>query len=246
MSFARPATAALVGAGTRGLPIGESEPVGYRGIMSERIRIESPGETLEFGDVGRPTVIISHDWLGRLPWLTNFADALVLEGFRVLLPDHYDGWATTDPGEAGAMMAALDTDEALDRLDALIASAAPARVALIGFSLGGRLSIMSASRGGADALVVYYGSAAASEHGIIPCPVLMQLAAIDDWAPGRDPQNLMSRLRDHGTSVTEFTYSGAHHGFANQQNTAAYDRNTAALSFARTVAFLNLHLGAQD
>jgi len=74
----------------------------------------------------------------------------------------------------------------------------------------------------------------------------MQLAAIDDWAPGRDPQNLMSRLRDHGTSVTEFTYSGAHHGFANEQNTAAYDRNTAALSFARTVAFLNLHLGAQD
>lgn len=213
--------------------------------MSARFRIESPGETLEFGEIGRPTVIVSHDWLGRLPWLTSFADGLVMEGFRVLVPDHYDGWATTDPGEAAAMMAALDTEVALDRLDALLASAAPARVALIGFSLGGRLSIMSASHGGADALVAYYGSASASEHGVIPCPVLLQLAEIDDWAPGRDPAELMRRLRDHGTSVTEFTYAGGHHGFANEQNTAAYDRNIAALAFARTVAFLNLHLADQ-
>lgn len=210
--------------------------------MTTRFRIESPGETLEFGEVGHPTIVVSHDWFGRLPWLTTFAEGLVTEGFRVLVPDHYDGWATTDPGEAGALMAALDTDDALQRLDDLIASAAPERVALLGFSLGGRLSIMSASHGGADALVAYYGSAAASEHGIIPCPVLLQLAEIDDWAPGRDPEELVSRLQENGTSVTEFTYVGAHHGFANEQNTAAYDRNTAALAFARTVAFLNLHL----
>jgi carboxymethylenebutenolidase len=164
----------------------------------------------------------------------------------VLVPDHYDGWATTDPGEAGALMAALDTTEALARLDTLIADVAPARVALLGFSLGGRLSIMSASRGGADALVAYYGSATASEHGIIPCPVLLQLAEIDDWAPGRDPKDLMVRLRDHGTSVTEFTYAGAQHGFANEQNTSTYDRNVAALAFARTVAFLNLHLSNDE
>ncbi|GAB2826718.1 dienelactone hydrolase family protein [Alpinimonas psychrophila] len=220
----------------------EDRRVDYRGTMSTRFRIDSPGETLKFGEVGRPTVIVSHDWFGRLPWLTAFANSLVMEGFRVLVPDHYHGWATTDPGEAGAMMAALDTEEALKRLDALLLSSAPARVALLGFSLGGRLSIMSASRGGADALVTYYGSAAASEHGIIPCPVLLQLAEIDDWAPTRDPEHLMTRLRDHGTSVTEFTYAGAQHGFANEQNPAAYDRNTAALAFARTVAFLNLHL----
>ncbi|MBK5237702.1 MAG: dienelactone hydrolase family protein [Actinomycetales bacterium] len=210
--------------------------------MTTRFRIQSPGETLEFGEVGRPTIVVSHDWFGRLPWLTTFAEALVMEGFRVLVPDHYDGWATTDPGEAGALMATLDTDGALIRLDALIASVAPERVALLGFSLGGRLSIMAASRGGVDALVAYYGSAAASEHGVIPCPVLLQLAEIDDWAPGRDPEELVSRLQEHGTSVTEFTYAGAHHGFANEQNTAAYDRNTAALAFARTLAFLNLHL----
>jgi carboxymethylenebutenolidase len=177
-----------------------------------------------------------------LPWLPKFAEALALEGFRVLLPDHYDGWATTDPGEAGALMAALDTPVALECLDALLASAAPARVALLGFSLGGRLSLMSAGHGGADAVVAYYGSATASEHGVIPCPVLLQLAEIDDWAPGRDPQDLMVRLRDHGTSVTEFTYLGALHGFANEQNVTAYDRNVAALAFARTIAFLKLHL----
>jgi len=210
--------------------------------MSTRFRIDSPGETLEFGEVGRPMVIVSHDWFGRLPWLTTFAETLVMEGFRVLVPDHYDGWATTDPSEAGAMMAALDTNDALNRLDTLIATVVPARVALLGFSLGGRLSIMSASRGGVDALVAYYGSATVAEHGIIPCPVLLQLAEIDDWAPGRNPVDLIARLRDDGTSVTEFTYVGVQHGFANEQNTKAYDRNAAALAFARTVAFLNLHL----
>jgi carboxymethylenebutenolidase len=222
--------------------LGASTSLDYRGLMTTRFRIESPGETLDFGEAGRPTVIVSHDWFGRLPGLTTFAETLVMEGFRVLVPDHYDGWATTDPGEAGALMAALDTDDALNRLDSLIASVAPARVALLGFSLGGRLSIMSASRGGVDALVAYYGSATVSEHGIIPCPVLLQLAEIDDWATGRDPVELIARLRGDGTSVTHFTYAAAHHGFANEQNTAAYDRHAAALAFARTVAFLNLHL----
>ncbi len=213
--------------------------------MTTRFGIESAGETLEFGEIGKPVVIVSHDWFGRLPWVINFAEALVAEGFRVLVPDHYDGWATTDATEAGVMMGELNTDVALTRLDALLASASPARVALVGFSMGGRLSIMAASHGAADALVAYYGSATASEHGIIPCPVLLQLAEIDDWAPGRDPVDLIARLKDHGTSVTEYTYIGAQHGFANEQNTAAYNRNVAALAFARTVSFLNLHLASE-
>ena len=84
--------------------------------MAELVPIPSPGIPLAYGVVGAPLVVILHDMYGRLPWIEPYAEALANRGgVRVLVPDFYDGYATTESDDARALMQAL-TDEGASRI----------------------------------------------------------------------------------------------------------------------------------
>src|SRR4051812_39914182 len=125
--------------------------------MDSLIPIPSPGVPLEFGELGDPLVIVLPDMFGRLPWLEPFAAALADRGgFRVLVPDLYDGVATTDDGDAAMLMARLGDGDVRDILDAAMGAGLDGgsqRVGLVGFSMGGAIALRSAQRGDADAVV---------------------------------------------------------------------------------------------
>ena len=213
--------------------------------MSELVPIPSPGVPMFWGEPGDPLVILVHDWYGRLPWLESYAQTLAGTGVRVAAPDLYNGFATNEQDNAAALMGALDLREALAELDRIVAEAAAqgsTRVGLVGFSMGGWLSLLHAQGGSVDAVVSYYATLAQSDHGVIPCPVLLHLAEEDEWGPGEDPASFMLRLRDHGTPVSSFTYDGTVHGFANASIPATIDTHAAALAFARTESFLRPYL----
>jgi carboxymethylenebutenolidase len=213
--------------------------------MSELVPIPSPGIPLFYGNPGDPVVIVLHDWYGRLPGLDPFATALASRGFRVAVPDLYEGVCTTDAATAAELMARLDLATALAEIDDSIAQAQESgdeRVALVGFSMGGWLALLHAQAGAADAVVAYYASLREREHGVIPCPVLLQWAEDDEWDAGEGPAELVARLVDHGTPVTEHTYLGTEHGFANASIPAKINAQAAALAYARTVVFLEKHL----
>lgn len=215
--------------------------------MSDLIPIPSPGIPLEYGEVGEPLVVVMHDWYGRLPWLEPFAAALAGRGgFRVLVPDFYDGVATTDDDDAAGLMARLTDEDARDILDATIGMGldeGSLRVGLVGFSMGGSLALRAAQRGDADAVVAYYATLGPDDSGILPCPVLLHLAESDGYRPGSEPDAFVSRLRDNGTPVTSHTYVGTGHSFANATLTEKVDGRAAALAFARTTVFLEARLG---
>ena len=213
--------------------------------MAELVPIPSPGVPLYYGLPGSPLVIVVHDWYGRLPWLDPFADALSGQGYRVVVPDLYDGVCTTDAESAAQLRDGLDPGRALALLDDIVLEARAersARVGLIGFSMGGWLALLHAQGGDADAVVAYYATLGVEEHGIIPCPVLLQLAEEDDWNVGAEPDSFVARLEDHGTPVTEFVYLGTEHSFANASIAATLDNRAAALAFARTASFFDKHL----
>lgn len=213
--------------------------------MSQLVPIPSPGTPLHFGDRGDPLVVVVHDWYGRLPWLESYAKALAAQGYRVVIPDLYAGFATLDSAEAEGLMGQLDVAAALAELDDIIATArseGSRRVGVVGFSLGGWLTLLHAQSGAADAVVAYYATLGASHHGIVPCPVLLHLAEVDDWVEGEDPESFIDRLKDHGTPISEQTYPGTVHSFANATITDRVDVNAAALAFARTSSFLEDHL----
>ena len=213
--------------------------------MAELIPIDSPGWSLEYGEPGHPLVVVVHDWYGRLPWVADYAEALSTFGFRVVVPDLYNGVATTDAASAQELRDGLDVAICLATIDDAILEAraqGSERVGVVGFSVGGWLALLHAQGGAADAVVAYYGSLASSEHGVTPCPVLLHLAEVDDWSPGGDPETLILHLKDHGTPVTEYTYGGTEHSFANEAIDKAWDPPAAALAFERTVMFLDEHL----
>ena len=215
--------------------------------MADLIPIPSPGVPLAFGEVGAPVVVVVHDWYGRLPWLTPYAEALANRGgFRVIVPDLYDGVATDDDREADLLSEQVSGTAARAALTAEIASAresGSARAGIIGFSMGGTLALQIAQAGEVDAAVAYYATLPAAQQGIIPCPVLLHYAEQDDWPDTAGPEQFVSRLRENGTPVTQHGYAGAEHGFANASIPALTDTRAAALAFARTTVFLEAQLG---
>jgi carboxymethylenebutenolidase len=216
--------------------------------MAELVPIPSPGVPLTYGDRGAPIVVILHDMYGRLPWLEPYAEALANRGgFRVIVPDLFDGVATTRSEDGRALKAALSDGAAAGILDAAIESERgdgidAQRVGLIGFSMGGRIALHAAQEGLADAVVVYYASLGPGDPGIVPCPVLLHLAEEDTWAEGADPETFTARLREDGTPVVAHTYVGTLHSFANATLRERVDGRAAALAFARTTVFLESRL----
>lgn len=208
--------------------------------MSDLIAIPSPAETLYFGPVGAPLIVMVHDYFGRLPWLEAMARGFEHQGYRVAIPDLYTGVATTDAETAHKLMQGLDVPNALAELDGIVKrarSAGTQRVGVVGFSMGGWLALLHAEGGNVEAVASYYATLEAQQHGVIPCPVLVHFAESDTWGAGGDPGSFIGRLRDHGTPVTDFTYVGAGHSFANASLPDLFEVHAATLAFARTSSF---------
>lgn len=213
--------------------------------MTELVPVPSPGVPLFYGEPGNPVVVVLHDMFGRLAWLEPFALALADRGFRVGVPDLYEGVCTTDHETARGLMARLDIATALAEVDDTVVEAQDTgveRVGLVGFSLGGWLALLHAQAGSVDAVVAYYASLADKDHGVVPCPVLLHWAESDDWSDTERPEQFVARLRDHGTPVTDHSYIGTRHLFANASLPAQIDSRASALAFARTAAFLDVQL----
>jgi carboxymethylenebutenolidase len=213
--------------------------------MSQLVPIPSPGVPLFYGVPGNPVVVVLHDAYGRLPWLEPFAEAVASRGFRVAVPDLFGGVCTIDDPTAQELMGNLDIGTALAEIDDAMVEAqlsGTERVGLVGFSLGGWLALLHAQAGAADAVVAYYASLGPQDHGVIPCPVLLQWAESDEWEEGEDPESFVARLKDHGTPVTQFGYLGTRHSFANATVKTSVDLQAAALAFARTAVFLESNL----
>ncbi|MCS5715832.1 dienelactone hydrolase family protein [Herbiconiux sp. CPCC 205716] len=224
--------------------------------MAEFVEIPSPGWPLHFGEAGRPAVVIVHDAYGRLPYLEAYARALAAQGFFVVVPDLFDGVASIEADGAAELEARLDPGFALATLEDAVAIARTpdgpaadsgepaerARVGLIGLGLGGRYALRLAQSGAADAVVAYHALLGDDEGGVIPAPVLLHRADGTAWAGGVDIDGFVSRLKEHGTPVTQHSYAGTVAGFANATVLRLVDRNAAALAFARSTYFLQAQL----
>lgn len=209
------------------------------------VPIPDPGVALNYGRVGDPVVVLIHDWYGRLPWYEQYATSLAAYGFRVVVPDLFNGLCTVDTAGGRELLEQLDLGYALAIIDDLVHKtrvSGSERVAVVGFSMGGWISLLHAQGGETDAVVAYYASLAPADHGIIPCPVLLQFAETDEWSDGEEPDQFVARLKEHGTPVDSYTYLATGHSFANMSLPENRDPNAAALAFARTATFLEKHL----
>lgn len=198
-----------------------------------------------WGEPGDPLIVLVHDWYGRLPWLEPVAALFATAGFRVAVPDLYSGIATASAEDAVRLMKDLDVRRALAEIDEVVADAralGSSRVGIVGFSMGGWLALLHAQGGSADAVVAFYATLGPQDHGVVPCPVLLQFAEVDEWGPGEKPAEFIARLHDHGSPVIEYLYPHTRHSFANGSIPNLLNARAAQLAFARTGVFLREHL----
>ena len=131
--------------------------------------IEASGITSRLyaaGDAGpgTPGVVVFHPWWGLNDDVVAYADRLAAAGFAVVAPDLYRGPVASTIEEAERLSASIDEAAAdgiaLATIDGLADRLGPAaRLAVLGFSMGGAWSMWSpAERDRLVASVVYYGS----------------------------------------------------------------------------------------
>lgn len=194
-----------------------------------------------------PGIVVVHDWFGLLPHIQRACDELADSGFVALAPDLYQGRSTTDPGQAETLRDELDVGETRSRIDAAIQhlrshpQVSPDRIGAIGFSIGGWLTLLTATTGSLDAAVVYYATLEPEKTASITCPVLGHFAEVDEWEPDSTAEHFIAGLQKLGTVVKQRTYPGTEHSFANA-DVSAFVPDASQQAWSETVTFLRRHL----
>lgn len=215
--------------------------------MGERVSFKSNGGTCEgyVADGGGPGVIVIQEWWGLVPHIEDVADRYAAAGFTALAPDLYHGRASFEPDEAGKLMMALNLQEAgkdlTGAVDYLQARTGHAKVGVVGFCMGGGLTLVLATLR-PDAV-----AAAAPYYGVIPWPdaqpdwskltakVVGEYAEKDGFAGPDAVRALESQLKALGKDATLHIHAGADHAFFNDTRPEVYDAAAAKTAFARTI-----------
>ncbi|MFY0581908.1 dienelactone hydrolase family protein [Cystobacter fuscus] len=201
------------------------------------------------GGASRGAVILIHEFWGLTDQVRGVADRLAREGFTVFAQDLYGGKVTKDPSEATKLMNALDMKRAVQEIsraaEALRRRAPGTKVAVLGFCMGGALTLAAAATAGQlSAAVPFYGIPPESVADVkkIRCPVLGHFANNDDWCSPDRVNALEKALKGAGVPAELHRYD-ASHAFANEQRPEVYSPKNAELAWKRSVEFLHAHLG---
>jgi carboxymethylenebutenolidase len=203
---------------------------------------DGPVSAYIVGD-GPPVVVLQEYW-GVVPQICGVADRLAEAGFRVAVPDLYDGASTDDRDEAAALMMGLDVDRACRRSEATLAWLGAGRGACVGFCMGGGLAMALAARpNGLGASVVFYGNVpwpdVRLDWSADTSPLLLHYASDDTWATPAIGAATWEAVTGAGAHAELYVYDGAQHAFLDETRPESYDPYAAALAWHRTLAFLH-------
>jgi carboxymethylenebutenolidase len=205
---------------------------------------------LPAGDAPAGAVLIAHEWYGLNDGMKAMAERFAAEGFIAVALDLYRGQVATDVPEAMRLSGELDTAEAV-RVIAAAADAVRAlprcngKVAVTGFCLGGAMTIAAACGvPGLAAAVPFYGIPKPEYADWSRCeaPLLGHYGAHDPIIPTERPQSLAAAAAAAGRSFELHLYDTGH-AFMREGDASVYHAPSAALAWARSMAFLRARLG---
>ncbi len=201
----------------------------------------------------QPGIVLLEEWWGVTEHIKHTADALAAAGFRVLVPDLYRGRVAAIGDEANHLMQGLDfgdaaTQDARGAAQYLKATGSP-KVGVIGFCMGGALTMLSAMFVREfDAAVDYYGfpPPEAGDPGSIAIPFQGHWATHDEFFPIARVDQIEARFKEAHVPY-EFHRYDAKHAFHNPNEPGSsglgnYDKVLADLSWHRSIDFFKKHL----
>lgn len=199
-----------------------------------------------------PGVVLIQEWWGIEPHIRDLAQKLAAEGFVVAVPDLYHGKIATEPNDAQRMSmmirgnvdkAAKEVIGALDTLKAM-PNVEPKKLGLMGFCIGGFMTLVVASRyPDLGAVVAFYGAGydpTPEEVAKINAPVLANYGSRDQSVPPNQIKKIQQVYQAEGKDLTVKIYDAGHaflnpaHGMGNEK--------AAAEAWPLAVNFLKQHL----
>lgn len=195
---------------------------------------------------GLPGVIVIQEWWGLNDHIKSIVDRFASEGFNALAPDLYHGRVTKDANEASHMMNGLDFPGAVHE-DIVAAQAYlagnSASVAVMGFCMGGALTVGAAARlPGFAAAVCFYGMPpkAFADPANIRIPFQGHFGTQDDWVTPEVVADTETRMKAAGNPPEIYSYD-ADHAFFNKTRPEVYNAGAAELAWSRMMPFLKTH-----
>jgi carboxymethylenebutenolidase len=192
-----------------------------------------------------PGVLVLHSAWGLTDGTRDFCRSLSDEGFTVVAPDLLDGVVASTSDEAERQLQSVDPS----RLTVLVQAGARAlyaagrdpgaKMAVIGFSMGGSLAFWAGARLATifDRSVSYCG-AQSIDFAAAEGPFLGHFGELDPLVSEDDRTYTESLIRLGGNDSEFYLYDGVNAGFA-EPGHLGYDESAADKSFARTIEFLH-------
>ncbi|MFT4101245.1 MAG: dienelactone hydrolase family protein [Burkholderiaceae bacterium] len=197
---------------------------------------------------GRPSVIVIQEWWGLNDQICGVADRFARAGYNALAPDLYQGRVTGEPDEANHLMTGLDFPGATHqdiRGAAMHLAASGSKVGVMGFCMGGALTIAAAVHvPEVAAAVCFYGipPAELADPANIKIPFQAHFANQDDWCTPAAADALEKAMKGAGLAPEIYRYDAAH-GFFNERRGDVYNASLADQAWQRMQAFLQGKLG---
>ncbi len=216
------------------------------------------GELLEFISAGRPgpaylarpaqpgpAVLVIQEWWGLNDQIKAVADRFAGEGFYALAPDLYHGEVAQAPDQARRLAMQLALNQAADDLsgavDLLIAESSQPRISVVGFCMGGGLTLsLAVHRSEVAAAVPFYGiprDAAELDWSKLQAKVLGHYGEQDSGIPVSAVLELREKLRTLGKDAELRVYPDAGHAFFNEQG-RNYQEKASREAWEATLRFL--------
>ena len=200
-------------------------------------------------DAHRPSVIVLQEWWGLNDQIKGVCDRFASAGFNAVSPDLYHGRVVgyDHRDEASHAMDGLDFPGAVhEDIAATLAwlKTINGEVGVVGFCMGGALTIASAARlDGFGAAVCFYGvpPKAFADPKDIKCPFQGHFGSHDEWINPSVVAGIKADMEAAGNPPEIYSYD-ADHAFFNQSRPEVYKAEASAEAWARTVAFFKANL----
>jgi len=195
----------------------------------------------------KPVVLVVHENRGLNPHIEDIARRLAVDGFIAIAPDALTtlGGYPGNEDDARALFGKLDQTKITEDFLAAAAFAVAlpegtGKLGAVGFCYGGGVVNMLATRvPKLRAGVPFYGAPAPLDGvAAIKAEMLVQMAGNDARINGLWP-TYEAALKKAGVRYAAHIYPGVEHGF-NNNTTPRFDKDAAALAWARTLALYQL------
>ena len=195
-----------------------------------------------------PGIIVLQEWWGLVPHIKDVAGRFAAQGYIALAPDLYHGKTTVEAAEAEHLLKGLDWARAAKEIAGAVLHLreveGATKIGVVGFCMGGALTVIAATQPGVDAYAAFYGfpPAGAAPLEKIAAPGLLFFGEDEPFFSVPDAKAFADGQRKGGREAEVIIYPGAGHAFFNNERPEAYRKDAANDAWRRTLDLFGRHL----